>query len=98
MATSTQSREQIEQQFVDITPDQALGKISAMPAQMVYEARWALQQIRETLSQQSDNVQQVLEVVEPLVRAVGWAEALAFAQITRPETFQALRLGNGGNN
>ena len=100
--TITQGRQQIEKQYQDITPEQAIGKLTAMPAQMVHEARYALQQLRDTFGQQQtggSDVQQVFDVVEPLVRAVGWAEALAFAQITQQDVaFQALRLGNGSSN
>jgi hypothetical protein len=58
---------------------------------MVYEAKWALQQIRDSVS--SSDPTELLTVVEPLARSIGWVEALVFAQTTHG---LAQQFGNGG--
>lgn len=76
----TTDRTQLQQsQFTN--PQEALTPIIGGGAQMVYEARWALTQIRENAGGGVDQ-QQLLEIVEPLARAIGWAEALVFEQAT----------------
>jgi hypothetical protein len=82
-ATTTMQR--VEQQLDQIhktqDPQQTRAKIVALPATMTYEARYALQQVKEQAQQQP----QLLELVEPLARAIGWAEALVFAFDTTKE-------------
>lgn len=82
MTTSTidRVRHQLDQ-ISELGPEEARGKIVALPATMCYEARYALQQVKET----TQNPEQLLEVVEPLARAIGWAEALVFAFDTTKE-------------
>lgn len=90
MATTT--KPQLNQQFS--TPQEALSQIVGGGAQMVYEARWALEQIRELVSQGAVDQQKGLEIVEPLARAIGWAEALVFEQATDGPAVATF--GNGG--
>lgn len=65
-----------EQRFEQMKPDQAVTRITTFPAQMAYEARIALQQVREA-SELDGDVK--AEIIEPLAKAVGWAEALSYA-------------------
>lgn len=87
MATATrgsamQRIEQNLQKTQDIKdPQQVQGQLSALPLQAVYEARYALQQVKET----GQDPQFVAEVTEPLARIVGWTEALVFAFDTTKE-------------
>jgi len=60
-------------------PTQAWAQVTVAPSLMVYEARYALQQLREVASQQETGEGTLIQIVEPLARAVGWAEGLAFA-------------------
>lgn len=98
--TSMRSKQDIEKQFEDLTPEQAIARITSSPAQAVYEGRWALQQLNEMISQQgdADNVRDALEIVASLARCVGQAEALAFAfsaHVSHAEPFPTMRTGNG---
>lgn len=88
MTSTMQDRQQIEQSFQRLTeittPEEAQAKLITAPAVMAYEARYALQTLRDHLAAQDPT--SVFDVVEPLARAVGWAEGLAFAinQIQTP--------------
>lgn len=82
MATSTQQR--VEQQLDKVHqlgPEEARAKITAFPTQVTYEARYALQQVKEQVREP----QQMVEIIEPLARAIGWVEALSFALDTSKE-------------
>lgn len=62
------------------TPQEAWSKLTVSPSLMVYEARFALQQLREIPEQNEQMPAEViLDLIEPLARAIGWAEGLAFA-------------------
>lgn len=69
------------QQSQFTTPQEALTPIIGGGAQMVYEFRWALQQIRENAGGGLDQ-QQLLEVMDPLTRGLGWIERDVFGQAT----------------
>jgi hypothetical protein len=79
-------------EFENLTHEQAQAKIAVLPAQMVYEARFALQRIKEI----GLNEAELIETVEPLARAIGWAEALVFAfdKTTERDAVKSL-VGNG---
>lgn len=87
MASGTQgsTMQRIEkklQQSQDVQDvQQVQSQLSALPIQAVYEARYALQQVKET----GQDPQFVAEVIEPLARIVGWTEALVFAFDTTKE-------------
>lgn len=66
------------EQFEDIDPQQADAHIQTFPAQMVYEAKWALQELRK-LKDSGVDPRTVVAILEPLARAVGWAEALIYS-------------------
>lgn len=86
------SVEEREKRFEQMNPEQAQARIHTFPAQMAYEAKYALQQVRE-IGLDSD---QLVQIVEPLAKAVGWAEALAYAfeKSTERDVVQQL-VGNG---
>lgn len=71
--------EQREQKYESMDVQQAQARVIASPSQMSYEAKFALQQVKEIAQEQGGDPAQVAEIIEPLARAVGWAEALSFA-------------------
>lgn len=92
MATTTSSSKQLQQSQFS-TPQEALTHIVGSGAQMVYDAKWALQQIRDNVS--GTDPGELLQIVEPLARAIGWAEALVFEQATDGPAVASFG-GNGG--
>jgi hypothetical protein len=92
LATTTSSSKQLQQSQFS-TPQEALTPIVGNGAQMVYDAKWALQQIRDNVS--GTDPGELLQIVEPLARSIGWVEALVFAQTTDGPGV-AQQFGNGG--
>lgn len=82
----SQQYKQFEQQFT--SPQQVQAQITALPIQMVFEAREALQQVKES----NLSAHEVVRLVEPVGRAIGWAEALVFAldKTTERDTIRTL--------
>lgn len=72
MASTTSQSQGFQQ---GLTPQQAQAQIASLPIQMVYEARQALQNVKES----NLSPDELVQLVEPVGRAIGWAEALVFA-------------------
>lgn len=73
MPQLTSTRE-IRDQFDSLSLEQAEVKVIASPSLMAYEAKFALQQIKDHV----EDPAAIAEIIEPLARAVGWAEASAY--------------------
>lgn len=76
MATAT-TRQRVEKQLDQIQQigsEEARAKIVAFPTQVIYEGRYALQQLKEQAQQNPE----LLEVIEPLAVALGWVAASTF--------------------
>ena len=95
-SSSLPSVEEREQKFSQLDPQQAQARLQTFPSQMAYEAKYALQQVKEIATEQGADPGQVVEIVEPLAKAVGWAEALSFAfdKLTEKDAVQHL-IANG---
>lgn len=80
------------EKFENITHEQAQAKIAVLPARIVYDAQFALQQLKES----NLPIEEQTAIIEPLARAVGWVEALVFAfdKTTERDAVRAM-LGNG---
>lgn len=100
MPTQEQSRlgtpEQRDQKWEQMSNDQAQARVISSPSQMAYEAKYALQQVKEIASSEGADPTQVCEIVEPLAKAVGWAEALTFAFTKITERDAVEHLAKGG--
>lgn len=89
MAVKTQ--EEVDRAFQNVSMPEAEAKIVTLPSRTLYEARFALETIRDEVGI-DDEVK--LKIIEPLAKAVGWAEALAYVQMTQSERFQHSTNGN----
>lgn len=92
MGSGMPSVDEREQRFESIDPMQATTRIQTFPAQMAYEAKYALQQLKDS---ELDS-KTIGDIVEPLARAVGWAEALAYATDRSTEAQAVKHLINSG--
>jgi hypothetical protein len=81
------SVQDILHQFDDVGLEQAFSGVQSLPVQMAYEAKNALTQLRDGVTGD--------EVVEPLARAIGWAEALTFAFSNIGTNIAPPTVGNG---
>lgn len=71
-----------EERFENVDREQAATRIQSFPAQIAYESKYALQLLKES-ELDSKNI---VEIVEPLSRAIGWVEALSYATDKMTET------------
>lgn len=80
-------------QFEQISSSQeAQAQVAVLPLTTVHEARYALQQLKE---QFINDPQQLVEVIEPLSRIIGWVEATSyFLDITTQRDAVKSILGN----
>lgn len=84
MSTLTQPQETINQvKSYFSNPQEAVTHVVGNAALLVQDARIALQQVPS-------------ELVEPLARLVGWAEALVFGQLTSDPQIKQQMLADGG--
>lgn len=84
--------EEREQRFESIDLQQAAARIQTFPAQMAYEAKYALEQLKDSGLEPT----QIVDIVEPLARAVGWAEALVYNTDKMTEAQAVKHLINSG--
>lgn len=64
-----------EARYLDVDPQQASTRIQTFPAQMSYEAKLALELVKN-----SDLPAKTIgDIVESFARTAGWAEALAYS-------------------
>ena len=62
-------------QFDDISsPQEAQAQVAILPLTAVHEARYALQQLKETYGSDAE----MFEILEPISRIVGWVEATSY--------------------
>lgn len=63
------------QKFQDIAdPEEAQAEVITLPLVAVHEARYAIQMLKDKYGSDED----LLEIVEPLSRVVGWVEASTY--------------------
>lgn len=96
LASPSRTKDQIVaqiQKLEELTPEQAQARLAILPTQMLYEARYALQQAKESIT----DPQELAVVVEPVARCVGWAEALVFTQHQNVENVRAMIGGSFPN-
>jgi hypothetical protein len=84
--------EEREQRFEDIEPQQATTRIQTFPVQMSYEAKYGLELLKDSELQP----EKIVAIVEPLARAIGWAEALAYSADKQTEARAVEHLINSG--
>lgn len=88
---STQQTQEITEKFEKLTTEQARARVVVLPAQVLYECKFALQELREHEGMEEE---QKLKIIEPLARTIGWVEALSYVFDTqRPEGYTPMPTG-----
>lgn len=82
-STSTTQSQEAQKKFEGLTTEQARARVVVLPAQVIYESKFALQELRE---HEGIDDEQKLRIIEPLVKTLGWIEAMSYVFDTqRPD-------------